>query len=79
MRDFSEARFNRNVVGLVKLGPGAVAEFLDELGWRHTIRVPIETLLAEFVERLTPEMLEFTGGDSFPTRPSLRLIRGGRP
>jgi hypothetical protein len=51
------------------LGPRAVAGFLIDLtgrigGWDATL-----SLLGEYRQRLTPEMLRLTGGDRFPPRP----------
>jgi hypothetical protein len=53
---------------LHRLGPGVAAEFLAEVGHRIGGMPCILGLLAEYEQRLTPEMIRLTGGDRFPPR-----------
>jgi hypothetical protein len=76
----SDARFDRNVVHLIELGPRVVAEFLAEIGHDYLLRLVIEELLHRCVTQLTPVMLRVVGGDRFAPAP-IRLIaaRGRAP
>jgi hypothetical protein len=68
--DLREIVFDRQVDHLVRrLGARTVAELLRRLGQKHMIRTSIDIELERLVTRLTPEMLEVTGGDQFPAVP----------
>jgi hypothetical protein len=58
----------RRVEHLHALGPRATAELLVDLADRIGGMPAILGLLAEYQQRLTPDMLRATGGDRFPTR-----------
>jgi hypothetical protein len=66
-------RLQRGVEHLHALGPRATAELLAEVGQRIGGMPCIIGLLAEFEQRLTPAMLQLTGGDRFQRRP-LRVV-----
>ena len=71
--DLADARFQRAVAWLHRLGPRALAEFLIELGAGRMLRTEIEEMLARYNARLDPKILRAVGGDRF-TRIPLRLV-----
>jgi hypothetical protein len=73
--ELREIVFDRRVDHLVRrMGARAVAEFLRKIGQKHMIRTSIDAELGRLVARLTPEMLEATGGDQFPAIP-IHIVR----
>jgi hypothetical protein len=69
----SRLRLQRGVEHLHLLGPRATAEMLAEVGHRIGDMPCILSLLGEYQQRLSPQMLRAAGGDCFPTRP-LRAV-----
>jgi hypothetical protein len=65
---FTRLQLQRGAEHLHRLGPRATAELLAELGGLIGGMPCILTLLAEYRERLDPELLRQVGGDRFPPR-----------
>lgn len=72
-----DPRWRRGVEHLLALGPRAAGEFLAEVGAEHGITERIAAKLDLWRARLTPSMLDATGGDRWP--PLLSMLRGGKP
>ena len=66
-------RFRRQALHLHALGPRAVAEILVEIARQADCASVILELLAEYEDRLTPDMLHMVGGDRFPRRVPLMV------
>jgi hypothetical protein len=66
-------RLQRGAEHLHLLGPRALAEFLVEIDRRIGGGPCIFGLLAEYQERLSPELLRAVAADRFPKRP-LRAV-----
>jgi hypothetical protein len=65
--ELREVIFDRLVSRLVcRQGARVVAALLRALAQKHMIRTSVDAELERFVERLTPEMLEVTGGNCLP-------------
>jgi hypothetical protein len=77
LTNLSDVRFARSVVKLHKLGPRIFFELLAELGRTKLIRVQLETLVENYVERLRPEILVAIGADDFPA--IVRLVQREYP
>ena len=69
----SRLRLQRGAEHLHLLGDRATAEFLAEVADRIGGMPAILRLLAEYQQRLTPDMLRATGGHRFPAR-RLRVV-----
>jgi hypothetical protein len=69
--DIGDVRFWRAVEQQWRLGPRALAAFLDELGAEHLIRTEIELKL-RWYSRLDADTVRAVGGDRFP--PPLTLL-----
>ena len=64
-----QLRLQRGTQHLHKLGPRAVAGFLEDLA-DHIGGMPAALgLLAKYEQRLSPAMIRAAGGDRFPPRP----------
>jgi hypothetical protein len=73
--DLREIIFDRRVDHVVRrLGSRAVAELLRKIGQKHMARTSIDIELERFA-RLTPEMLEVTGGDRLAPAPMWEVPR----
>jgi hypothetical protein len=70
---FVRLRLQRGVEHLHALGPRACAEFLVDVDQQIGGLPAIMRLLAEYQERMSPELLLALGGDRFPPRP-LRVV-----
>ena len=68
-------RFRRQVAHLHSLGARAVAEILEEIARTEDCTATILDLLAEYEQRLTPDLLHSVGGDRFPPRLPLLVPR----
>jgi hypothetical protein len=71
----ADARFERDVRLLYKLGPQVMSEFLKEIGRNFMVRTAIDEILERYIDRLTPGILEATGGNRFPTAPIRLVVR----
>jgi hypothetical protein len=69
-----DIRFQRDVDRLCALGSRAVAEAFFEIGARTGHMTTIEQVVARYA-RLDPDAVSLFGGDRFPPRPPLRLVR----
>lgn len=75
--ELRQLRRQRYAAALHRLGVRVLAELLAEICRRHPdAATDIDERLAQYTERLTPELLRMTGGDRLPPRP-LRAIGGG--
>jgi hypothetical protein len=77
LSNLDRVRLQRGAEHLHNLGPRATAEFLAEVAGAIGGMPAILGRLNEYQRRLTPEMLQATGGDRFPPRP-LQAVPGGR-
>jgi hypothetical protein len=73
LHPFTALRLQRGAEHLHRLGPRATAELLAEVAERIGGMPAVLELLVEYERRLTPGMLQLTGGDRFPTR-KLRMV-----
>ena len=72
MDTFTMMRLHRDAAYLHSLGPRAVAGFVHDLAQRIGGMPAALALLAEYRQRITPQMLRATGGDRFP--PHLHVV-----
>ena len=68
MHILDRLRLERGAEHLHRLGARATAEFLAELATAIGGQPAILRLLAEYQDRLSPELLRASGGDCFPSR-----------
>ena len=68
-----QLRLQRLAEHLHRCGARTIAEAFAEIGRRIGGMPAILTVLGEFEERLSPQMLRAVGGDRFPRRP-LRVV-----
>jgi hypothetical protein len=73
LHPLDQLRLQRGVEHLLDLGPRATAELLAEVGQRVGGMPCILGLLADYQQRLSPQMLRAVSGDRFPARP-LRVV-----
>ena len=67
--DLEDVRFRRLIERFHALGPRPLAELLAELGAERLLRHVLEQRLAEYVDRLDPELVKALGADRLPPTP----------
>lgn len=74
-----DVRFRRLIERFHALGPRPLAELLAELGAERLLPHVLEQRLAEYVDRLAPEMLRALGADRLPEATVHQIRLGTRP